>query len=326
MTEARQLRRRGFKPPGALGLATTLWAAALILGGALIAEARRPLSVFVSIPPQAYFVRRIAGPLADVHVLIGPGQSPHTFEPTPRQLTAMSKCDVYFAIGLPFEGRIIEKLSETDACPPVVDTSRGVKRLSMHGEAYDHEPPVASEHPRTHRADHHRGLPDPHTWLDPERAAVQAGNACDKLCELAPEHATALRDSLTALVNDLRALDKEIEATLLPLTGKRVYVVHPAFGYFASAYGLTQVSLESNGTGPGPRELAALIDRAMEENVRAVFVQPQHSSRAAEALAAEIGARVVPLDPLAEDYIANLRSMANAVAASVAEQRKEPRG
>jgi zinc transport system substrate-binding protein len=98
-----------------------------------------------------------------------------------------------------------------------------------------------------------------------------------------------------------------------PLKGREILVFHPAFGYFAERYGLTQRAVESEGKEPGPRQLAALIDTARERGVRVVFVQPQFSRSSAEKIAEAIGGAVVPMDPLASDYLANLERMATEV-------------
>jgi zinc transport system substrate-binding protein len=266
-------------------------------------QSERALRIFVSIPPQAYFADRIAGDLGDVHVLVGPGQSPHTFDVTPRQLASLADCDVYFSIGLPFESRIVDKLRQTNTGLRIVDTSWNVPRIAI-------------EEPGDEGA---VGLPDPHTWLDPGLAEIQAGNMCDALVQISPAHSQTFQKNLAALVSDLESLDRELAVTLAPLKGSRLYVFHPAFGYFAHAYGLIQVAIEPGGVEPGPRELAAFIDRASEEGVRVIFVQPQFSPQAASTIANGIGATVVPIDPLAEDYIDNMRSIAVAVAASARE-------
>jgi zinc transport system substrate-binding protein len=53
-----------------------------------------------------------------------------------------------------------------------------------------------------------------------------------------------------------------------------------------------------------------VIETARSENLRVIFVQEQFSRRNAEAVARETGAKIVVVDPLAEDYIANLMSVA----------------
>ena len=99
-----------------------------------------------------------------------------------------------------------------------------------------------------------------------------------------------------------------------PLRSRRFMVFHPAWGYFADTYGLTQIAIEQEGKEPGARALTALIEQARAKQVRVIFVQPQFNRKTAQRLAAAIGGRVEPIDPLAENYIDNLRRVARLIA------------
>ncbi|HPE46646.1 MAG TPA: zinc ABC transporter substrate-binding protein, partial [Deltaproteobacteria bacterium] len=93
----------------------------------------------------------------------------------------------------------------------------------------------------------------------------------------------------------------------------KIYVFHPAFGYLADAYGFSQVSVEAGGKEPSARQLAHLVSRARAEGVRVVFVQPQFSRKNAQAVARAIRGAVVPIDPLPEDYIGEMKKMARTI-------------
>ena len=103
-----------------------------------------------------------------------------------------------------------------------------------------------------------------------------------------------------------------------PYIGEQFYVFHPAFGYFGHTYGIDQVAIELNGNSPTPKELSAFIAAANEKNVKVLFTQPQFDPRAAEIVAKTLGAKVVALDPLAPDVLANLKRIADAIAAGFA--------
>ncbi len=263
-----------------------------------------PVVVFVSILPQAYFVDRIGGPHVDTRVLIPPGQSPHAYEPTPRQMVGLAAATVYFRIGLPFEDQLLPRIEDLAPALKIVDVGRGIPRRAMNG---DHQAGTYEESGAA------RGLADPHLWLDPRLAKVQARHTCDGLSKVDPAHSPDYEANLDSLVADLDRLDTEIAETLASVSVRGFYVFHPAFGYFADAYGLEQIPVEIDGKEPGARDLAALIQRAREDGVKIILVQPQFSPRTAEAVAREIGGAVVPVDPLAYDYVANLRSIAESV-------------
>lgn len=269
-----------------------------------MADTGAALEVFCSIAPQRYLIERVGGDLVGVGVLVGPGQSPHTFEPTPRQMAGLADARVYFTIGLPFEDRILGSVEELNAELLLVDTSEGIPRRHVEG-AHGHD--ESGEHGDS------CGLTDPHVWLNPRFAGRLAGSVCDALKDIDPDHTEEFEGNLAALMRDLDELDKELTAALAPLSGESVYVFHPAFGYFTDAYGLKQVAVELGGMEPRARELVRLIERATEERVRVIFVQPQFSSRSAGAIAAEIGGVVVPIDPLSGDYLQNLRSIAREI-------------
>ena len=83
-------------------------------------------------------------------------------------------------------------------------------------------------------------------------------------------------------------------------------VFHPAWGYFADEFSLTQIPVEESGNDPSPGEMSRLVDFAKDQNVQAIFVSPQFSTSSAEAIASEVNARIIFIDPLAEDWKSNL--------------------
>jgi zinc transport system substrate-binding protein len=262
--------------------------------------AAAPLRAWVSIPPQAYLAQRIGGRLVDVGILVPPGAEPHTFEPTPKQVASLAKARVFFAIGFPFEQRLLTKLKAANPDLLVVDTRRGVPLRAM-SEAEEHD---GREH------HHEAGEPDVHVWLSPRLAKLISANICSGLQEVDPAHAADYERNLKALQADLDRLDARLAKALAPLKGKEFLVYHPAFGYFADAYGLKQVPVEMEGKEPSARQLAKLIDLAKRQGIKVVFVEPQFPRLSAERVAQAIGGVVVPLDPLAQDYIQNLEEIA----------------
>lgn len=83
-------------------------------------------------------------------------------------------------------------------------------------------------------------------------------------------------------------------------------VFHPSWGYFAAEYGLTMITIETEGKEPSAQDMAKIVDIAKEKQVRVIFVQPQFSTRSAQAVAEEIDGEVIAVDPLAKDYIKNM--------------------
>ncbi len=267
------------------------------------------MTVFVSILPQSYFLERIGGDRVRVEVLVGEGQSPHAYEPTPKQMARLSEARALFLIGVGFERGLTKKIGRSHGNLLLVETQQGVPTRTLAG--YDHGEDGHSHGPR--RAGRAAATPDPHIWMSPRLAKIVARNIHDALCRLDPAHVQQYALNLKSFQDDMERVDARISRSLAPLQGRKMYVFHPAFGYFADAYGLIQVPIEIEGKEPGARQLADLIDRARADGVRVIFVQPQFSSKSAAVVATSIGGVVVPINPLSREYLANLETIASAV-------------
>jgi zinc transport system substrate-binding protein len=137
-------------------------------------------------------------------------------------------------------------------------------------------------------------------------------NICAGLVQADPQNRRYYEDNRDSYLKELGDLDAEM-AALLKDTGNRSFVVyHPAWGYFARDYGLHQLGIEQEGKEPKAAYMARLIDEARRQNIKVIFVSPEFDSRNAEAIAREIGGRVVIIDPLAGDYLTNMRQVAAA--------------
>ena len=280
------------------------------------------IPVFVSVLPQAYFVERVGGEHVEVTVMVQPGQSPATYAPTPRQLGSLSEAKLYFSVGVPFERGFLHKVASTSPGLRIVDTREGVPLLTMAGERIPGGPrhdegmgetePSDSAHELGEHS-HGGNDPDPHTWLDPKRVMIQAETIARALVEIDPAGEKGYRTNLASFQRELHILDRRIAEVFAPLEGARFMVYHPAYGYFADAYGLRQVAVETEGKEPSARQLTALIEAARASEVEIIFYQPQFSSKYATVVADAVGAVAVPLDPLARNYIRNLEEMADKI-------------
>ncbi len=183
-----------------------------------------------------------------------------------------------------------------------------------HGHHDDHDHHDEDDHGHHHHDE--LGL-DPHVWLTPANGKIIATNIYNALVAVSPENEAVFTANFEELVAEIEALDARITDTLSGLTRRNFMVYHPAWGYFAEAYGLTQLPIKVGGMDPSARGLAALIDQALEEEISVVFVQPQFSEANARAIAQEIGGGVVKVDPLAFDWLTNLETVAEAFATAL---------
>ncbi len=257
------------------------------------------VTVFVSILPLSFFVHRIAADYADVEVLVGPGQSPETFEPTSKQMARIAGAKAFFTIGVPFEEVLLPRIRNVYPSIKIVDSRTGITLRDPDGEPGSHEY-------------------DPHVWLDPRHAKTITKNVYEAFAGLDPVRADTYRRNCEELLAELDDLDAEIALMLAPLRGTTLLVYHPALGYFADRYGLKQVAIEKGGVAPGPKHIAGLLEGTGATRVRAIFVQPQFSRSAAETIAERTGAKIYTVDPLSADYISNLRELARTIRAACA--------
>jgi len=136
-------------------------------------------------------------------------------------------------------------------------------------------------------------------------------NILAALQEADPQHRSIYEDNFKAFAAQTNQLDADLKKTFAGKTGLQFMVFHPSWGYFAHAYGLKQVPIEIEGKEPKPAQIIELIQHAREKDIKVIFVQPQFSAKNAKLVAKEIKGEVAFVDPLAEDWSANLREVAN---------------
>lgn len=267
------------------------------------------MRIVTGIAPVGYLARTIGGEDAIVTVLLPPGANPHSFELRPSQMQEIAGARLFLSVGLPFEQAIGARLSGRESLT-LLTLGAGIER--QREPAHDQGDEAEDDHVHAVMED------DPHIWFTPAHLTVLAGEIRDVLCATDPDHAESFRRRHEDLRGKLAALETRLSAALERLRGKRFYVYHAAFGYLAAAYGLEQVAVETGGKEPSPRQIATLIERARADRVRVIFVQPQFSPRSAEAIARAIGGAVVPVDPEANDPVAELERMATVLSETLA--------
>ena len=247
--------------------------------------------VSVSILPQKYFIERLAGDYVEVNVLIPPGASPATYEPTLTQLTKLDQSNVYMRIGhIGFELSWMDRIRSVNPDMKIIDLSSGVAMIHEEGN---------------HREDHHghvHGGIDPHIWMSAINAKTIVDNIYQELILMLPDQKDSLKIRYLALEQELDSLHLLLTYSLGKLEQKSFLIYHPALTYFARDYGLNQYPLEIEGKTPSPAHLKKIIDLGRKENINSIFIQSQFDQRNAEVLADEIDAKIIPFNPLDEQW------------------------
>jgi zinc transport system substrate-binding protein len=404
-------------------------------------------NVVVSILPQQTFVEKIGGDKVTVTTMVKPGSDPHTYEPKPSQMKAISNANIYFPIGFEFENTWRDKFASQNKDIKFVEMTKGIELLEMGKHHHHHatkpeqegqESPYEwagvfdlkkgtynwsfskvngnyadpamkmliikadkkaddlletyaktaknifaedkttlvknndsletinsfyelnfdekqnistfkinikedgkyiffTEHMPTEfegeehffkdlakndieaiatfpEEEAHQGK-DPHTWTSPKNVKIMAKNIYDTLVAVDSSNKDYYEKNYNNFIEEINQTDKKIKTILSDLPkDSRFMVFHPSWGYFAKEYALVQLPIEVEGKEPKPKMLQNIIDRAKEQNVKAIFTQSEFSDKSARAIANELKIKVIKETPLAKDWSENLIKMANAIA------------
>ncbi len=268
-----------------------------------VASMASPIQVLVSIPPEAYFVKKIAGDRVNIEILLPPGKNPAIFEPSPAQVRKIKGAQVYFAMGLPFEMKWIRGAQDINPQLNVVKLYATIKRRPIGKERQDSR------------------FLDPHIWLSPSLARLMSQEVLHYFCSHYREDSSFYLKNYYLLAREIDELDMDILTIFKNIKKRHFLVFHPCWGYFARDYGLFQLAIEEEGREPGPARLSYIIEMAKRYHIHTVFVQPEFSKRMAQVVAKYLGAKVVELDPLARNWSQNLREVARKLARSLMDQR-----
>ena len=259
--------------------------------------AARPLSVIVSIAPQLEAVRTIAGDNAAVGVLVPKGASPETYSPSAAEIRRLSDADVLFTIGVPIEKAILPKLRQVSPRLRIVDTTKGMALRDMEG-GHSH---------------HSHGSKDPHVWLSIDNMIAHAKNISLAIAELDSANADVYATRANDYITSLKTLKADLDDAMKPLSGSRLLVFHPAFGYFLDPHGIEQIPVEVDGHEPSGRHLAELSKTVGELKAKVIFVQPQSNKTLVSSIPQMLSLKQIVLDPLPDDYSNGMRAIAKSI-------------
>jgi len=279
-----------------------------LLGALLILVLLLPLScvgpaqsdrlvVLATVLPQADMVRQVGGDNIEVIVMVPPGQDPHTYQLGVSQMVKVSQAKAYFILGsgLDFERTSLEKIKAQNQEMLIFNTSEGIE---IEGN-------------------------DPHIWLSVTNAKVMVQNICDGLTEIDLTNADYYQSNCDRYLDELVGLDEYIRDKFDGVDEDERYflVYHPAFTYFASEYGLTQLAVEEEGKESG-FDRVRIIEEARAHDIDYIFVDPWSKAQQeyAEQLAVDIGpdVEVKTLDPLPESYIEGMKEITDLIYKEIA--------
>ncbi|MGI6251044.1 MAG: metal ABC transporter solute-binding protein, Zn/Mn family [Anaerolineaceae bacterium] len=287
----------------------TILTLSLLAGCSLVSSPppKDKLQIAVSVLPQTWFVRELTGDLANVFALVGSGDDAHTYEPSPQQMLSLADADIYFTIGMEFESAWLPKFSNANTAMRVVDSAFGIQLITLGGELE-----MAGRNTRSSYG--HDGL-DPHIWYSPARMKQMSQTMAKALITYNPENKTVYEQNLAILLKKIEQVDQKVKERLTGLSKDTFLAAHPAWGYFADAYGLHQLAIEEEGQEPGPETLAALILKARELGIHTIITQKGVDHKLVQSVSGQLGgAEIIELDSLSENWETAMLEAADALA------------
>ena len=254
--------------------------------------------ITVSILPQKYFLEKIVGDRFDVKCMLDKGGNPETYEPSMSYMMNLEKSDAYFLMGnIGFELSIRSKIKEYNPDIRVYDVSEGIELIS------------GSHH---FDADDKEGI-DPHIWTSVANARVIIKNMLDDVVKLDPEHKAEYESNYRDFDRELSEFQDSIALRLQPVKGVAFVVWHPALSYFARDYGLEQISLEYDGKEVPVKYMEKKVAYAVSRKPSVFFFQKGMDTNQARTVNAQIGTRLVEINPLGYDWKSEIMKIADAL-------------
>ena len=251
--------------------------------------------IIVSIAPLKYIVEEITEGDFRVDVLVPQGASPETFDPTPRQIMALDKAKMVFAVGLiDFEQALLKRVGKNN----ITNLSDGVEL-------------IAGTCSHAHEGHHHHGV-DPHIWTSPRELKIMAHNTHKRIMQHYPDSVKYTK-AYEALVQELDNLDRECEHSISASSTKAFAIYHPALTYYARAYSLEQIAIESEGKEPSAKHIARIIEQSHDKGVRCLLYQVEFPRSTADVVAKDMGIEPKEINPLASNPLQFIKDVTNAI-------------
>lgn len=262
------------------------------------------ITVAVGVVPEATFVAKVAGDIVDVVVLVPPGYSPANYQPSAKEMQALSEAEIYFTLHMPTE--------EANILPKVRDFNKNIQIINLR-EIVSNIYPLRMIDGHDHEEEEHEDEDedeltiDPHLWLSPKRSIIMVQAIADALSDIDPDNSNVFQENAASYIKEIEALDSEIKIRIGELNNKSFMIYHGAYGYFAEDYSLEMISIEAAGKQATAAEIQEVIEHAVEEGIKVIFYQEEFDDNQAQTVAEEIGGKVIKVSPLSADYITSLR-------------------
>lgn len=287
------------------------------------------VSVSVSIIPQAFFVQKIAGNLAEVNIMVQKGKSPETYEPSLKELQNLSESQIYFTIGMPFERAWITRFESANPNLKIIaplndgeleaylaqyglthnDLANLKIDLSSANESHNESKVESSANKDSQKIHHHY----PHIWLSFILSKAHAQVIAKNLCEIDATNCASYKRNLARFEKEINKMFAYFKG-IFGHKGGAFLVYHPAFSYIANELGLKEIAIEKDGKEAKIAHTKEILELVKKHKIKKIFIQPQFASKHAHTIAKEAKLSIKTADPLAFDWFENINAFLSEVA------------
>ena len=251
------------------------------------------MKIVTTIFPPYDFARAVSGGLADITMLLSPGEEVHSYEPTPLDIKRIQESDLFIYVGGENDvwvERILDNMGENrPQSLRMVDLTDTVAEEIVEGmmeergeHEHDHKEYAESEE---HGHEEHINSgdsseeeheeADEHVWTSPVKAAEITEAIAEKMAEIDPDNAVSYRANARDYIAQILELDAQFRE-IVENAERRTIVFGDRFPirYFAEEYGLDYFAAFpgcSSETEPSASTLAFLIDKVRQEKIPVVF-------------------------------------------------------
>ncbi|GHV59442.1 adhesin [Campylobacterota bacterium] len=241
--------------------------------------------VAVSVAPQAWLAKSIGGDI-EVITLAPANSSSHSYEPKIADLVQIARADMYLACGIEFEKAWLNRFGDNAPKIKIFYTDRNIVKILAHDE------------------------PDTHIWLSPENMRTMAEETVRAFMTIDAKNSAIYLKNGADTIQKIEDIQNELNAKFAPYKNRAFLVYHPALGYFAQEFNLRQIAIEHDHLEPKPAQLGAIITIAREQHIKTIFIEPNTAHKTASVVADTIGAKIVAVPIVSDDWITLIEQLA----------------
>ena len=256
-------------------------------------ESNNKLTIVTSFYPMYISTLNIVKDIPNVEVLnMTTSQTGclHDYSLCTKDLKTLSNADILIINGAGMESFLDDVIDEYSDLK-IIEASKGIDLI----EDTEHD-----DHTEDHDHEDHDHDVNPHVWVSISKNIEEVSNIAEELSSLDPNHANEYQDNANEYIAKLENLKTEMHSTLDNIAHKDIITFHEAFPYFAEEFGLNIVGVIEiePDSEPSAKEVENIISIINEKNIKALFTEPQYSSKIADTIAKETGASIYTLDPI----------------------------